>query len=987
MIISKAQHEVDLKHQRLAIPIVLAGDGEKETNPRREKARMGIHSVLYSVLLFWLIQAGASQDGRGCVETCGKIIIPYPFGIKPGCYTNTWFRVTCNETVNGQKPFINRINLELLGSYSTRNAIVNGPVTYVNCGNKDNKGAATSVNLTGTPFFFPRRFNMLGSLGCGNLATFSNQTDPIGGCIQPRCGDVASKVGCYALFSENLTSYTANMTRFYPANKDSNRCSSVFMFDWGMLDLDLALPHEINIDTTHVPATLEWNPVKCDLEATLCQEPSAVPHKPNCTKKCGNVEITYPFGMEASCYMNDWFRVTCNETTGGPKPFISRINLPLLSVSFFEGSVLVNNSVTYFNCRNKENSGVSVNLTGSPFFFSNIKNRFGATGCGSLAAMFLNSGTDVYTVGGCLLPRCSNTMTSNGGCLMLIPPRLRSFVPKMKEIYPSNGSNRSCGSAFMIDLSLLDSYGTSFRDPHEISSMTQVPTTLQWATPKLGLCELREGSSISCSPDGQYCWTALSSEHLCVCSNTDFNIEDNYSMDGCGEAGKCRYLKYRNCHILCLNAPGNYCSSPCPDTYVYNSTEDMCKPIEHNSPTYLAKKSREWAIIIGCSTSIGTLFLLLSTWRMYKVLKRRKNIKLKQKYFKRNGGLLLQQQLTSNDGNVENIRLFTSKELEKATDYYNENRILGHGGQGIVYKGMLTDGSIVAIKKSKMVEKEKLDEMKLQQFINEVIILSRINHRNVVKLLGCCLEIEVPLLVYEFVSNGTLSQLIHDKNEEFPLTWEMRLRIATEIANALSYLHSAASVPIYHRDIKSSNILLDDKYRAKVSDFGISKSIALDQTHLTTRVQGTFGYLDPEYFRSSQFTEKSDVYSFGVVLVELLTGQKPVSSTQSEEVRSLVPFFLLSIKENSVFDILDPQVMNDGPQEEIIAVAKLAKRCLNLNGQKRPTMKQVATELERIKVSEDANVIQQSDAEDSDIDDTIEPWVVASCSTNLPSNA
>ncbi|XP_052478807.1 wall-associated receptor kinase-like 1 [Gossypium raimondii] len=309
-------------------------------------------------------------------------------------------------------------------------------------------------------------------------------------------------------------------------------------------------------------------------------------------------------------------------------------------------------------------------------------------------------------------------------------------------------------------------------------------------------------------------------------------------------------------------------------------------------------------------------------------------------------------------------------EIEKATDYYNENRILGQGGQGTVYKGMLTDGSIVAIKKSKMVEGKNFDEKKVKQFINEVIILSQVNHRNVVKLLGCCLEAEVPLLVYEFIPNGTLYNLIHSQNEEFPLTWEMRLRIAIEIANAVFYLHSAASVPIYHRDVKSSNILLDDKYKAKVSDFGTSRSIALEQTHLTTRVQGTFGYMDPEYFRSSQFTEKSDVYSFGVVLVELLTGQKPIPTKQSEDVRGLVSLFLLSMQGNSLFDI----VVNDGPEKEIIEVAKLAKRCLNLNGKKRPTMKRVAMELELIKASKEDNVIEGSSDEESETDDIIESW-------------
>ncbi|PKI33859.1 hypothetical protein CRG98_045754 [Punica granatum] len=319
-------------------------------------------------------------------------------------------------------------------------------------------------------------------------------------------------------------------------------------------------------------------------------------------------------------------------------------------------------------------------------------------------------------------------------------------------------------------------------------------------------------------------------------------------------------------------------------------------------------------------------------------------MKLKQKFFKQNGGLLLQQQLSSPEGNVEKSKLFDSKKLERATDNFNENRILGQGGQGTVYKGMLMDGKIVAIKKSKV-----LDEGNVEQFINEVFILSQINHRNVVKLLGCCLETEVPLLVYEFIPNGTLYQYLHDPNEEFPVPWDVRLRIATEVAGALSYLHSAASIPIYHRDIKSTNILLDEKYRAKIADFGTSRSVALDQTHVTTLVQGTFGYLDPEYFQSSQFTDKSDVYSFGVVLVELVTGQKPISSLRAQEGRSLATYFIISMEEDRLFDILDPQVLNEGKKDEIITVAHLAMRCLNLNGRKRPTMKEVAMELEAIK--------------------------------------
>ncbi|VVA36325.1 PREDICTED: wall-associated [Prunus dulcis] len=371
-------------------------------------------------------------------------------------------------------------------------------------------------------------------------------------------------------------------------------------------------------------------------------------------------------------------------------------------------------------------------------------------------------------------------------------------------------------------LSICDHTNTSVLQPNSCSGMKCCQTTIP-----LHLSAFNTSFGAVLNADSQMaCKFAFLVDHDWFTSNST-NISAISEMDSVPIVLEWSLLDYTNFEIYGTNNWTNDKSTNC-------SSHCFCSKGFQGNPYLLD----------GCqvpSSVLGQLFLLFGGWWSHKVVRKRKHIKRKKKFFKQNGGLLLEQQLSSGAVNVDKIRLFNSKELEKATDRFNADRILGKGGQGTVYKGMLTDGRIVAVKKSKIV-----DGGEVGQFINEIVILSQISQGNVVKLLGCCLETEVPLLVYEFILNGTLSEYIHHQNEELPLTPEMRLRIAIQVAGALSYLHSAASSPIFHRDIKSSNILLDEKYTAKVADFGTSRSMSIDKTHVTTKVQRTFGYLDPD---------------------------------------------------------------------------------------------------------------------------------------------
>ncbi len=306
--------------------------------------------------------------------------------------------------------------------------------------------------------------------------------------------------------------------------------------------------------------------------------------------------------------------------------------------------------------------------------------------------------------------------------------------------------------------------------------------------------------------------------------------------------------------------------------------------------------------------------------------------------------------LTNGESSI--ATLFSLKELVKATNGFASDQKLGVGGFGTVYKGTLESGLTVAVKRT-----NKVNTIGAQQFLNEVVVLSQVNHRNLVRLHGCCLETEVPMLVYEYVPNGNLSQHLRgEKTSELGhLTWPKRMQIAIETAEAITYLHSEANPPIYHRDVKSANILLDNKYGVKVSDFGISKLIPLDATHVSTAAQGTLGYWDPEYFVSYQLTDKSDVYSFGIILLELITSQPPVDFTRDQKEMSLVTMCIPRIKDGGVEAIVDPKLLSSNFEEmeatlqEINKVAIMAMRCLAFKGDDRPSMKQVTEVLHQIK--------------------------------------
>ncbi|GKU98222.1 hypothetical protein SLEP1_g11254 [Rubroshorea leprosula] len=587
----------------------------------------------------------------------------------------------------------------------------------------------------------------------------------------------------------------------------------------------------------------------------------------NCRQTCGSVNVPYPFGLDRpECAKNKSFQLHCNQSGlfWGNKNMI-----PIYDISIEDGTITGGIRPAY-RCyyNNSTWRGMGIALSVKPFTISHTQNKLIGLGCDTAALMgdrkgrfksgclaVCNDTTDIERDGSC---------SSFGCCRTFIPKYLNTLNITAASLYGHSGvlDFNPCSYTYVVanffNISKIDFLGYP-------KAIKRTPVVFEWV---VGVgeqdCQAREGpSGYTCGHHANCSYFSDGGGCRCVC-NPGFT-GNPYLLDGCQDIDECKEPDKYHCQGRCRNTIGNY-ECDCP----LGKRGDGRKP----------DGCRGLALTTIAAVIAAIILVIIITLLILIICQRRK----KEKYFRKNGGLILKNQI---------IRIFSEAEIIKATNNYDPSQFLGERGFGSVYKAVLGDNTEVAVKKAKEVDKAK-------------------------ELLGLCLETKVPLLVYEFISNGTLYHHIHDKGSHVLRSWKNRLRIAVETALALDYLHSLTNPPIIHGDVKSMNILLDDHYTAK-------------------------------YLMTGNLTAKSDVYSFGVVLVELLTGEKPTSSVGDGEKRNIIHYFILCVEDGRIAQVLNFEPANDGEMEEVEAVADLVKRCLDWIGLRRPTMKEVSEELGRLK--------------------------------------
>ncbi|XP_010064651.3 wall-associated receptor kinase 2-like [Eucalyptus grandis] len=660
--------------------------------------------------------------------------------------------------------------------------------------------------------------------------------------------------------------------------------------------------------------------------------------KDNCDRTCGNMSVPFPFGLDENCAWNSGLVLNCSHTLASPKLFLGS-SIPVLNISVENGTMTIGEYIA-FDCydqsRRRLNGSdhqpsITVGQDG-PYTFSDTRNKLTVFGCDTLALISDAAGTfGTGCFSSCLKDidfKAESTCSGLGCCQLSIPKSLRSLNISLTSVtnYSSVWNFSSCGSAFVVDQESFNVSDYKLPVPDDMRNDVFSRVVLDWVVQPNLTCKQAQAnrSNYACSANSDCSDFANGNGYRCSCKpgyRGNPYASPLFALPGCQDIDECKDPQQYPCYGNCKNTPGNYtcnCS--------FGLTGDGKVGCQTSHLVIIA------AVLVSVTLCIITSGLVLF------ICKRR----ARERYFRQNGGEMLKHQ---------RVKIFTEAELAKATNNYDASNKLGEGGFASVYKGRIDGNALIAVKKPKDISAKNLKDMTKDGSLNtqnEIRIISQVNHKNLVKLLGICLETKVSLLVYEFIPNGTLYHHIHNKQSTIMRSWKNRLKIASESALALEYMHSFANPPVIHGDIKSMNILLDEKYSAKVSDFGASVLISSGKAHIAERVQGTMGYLDPQYLSTGELTPKSDVYSFGVVLFELLTGETPTRQTKSGERVSLVISFMSAVKNRTLLHMIDFEASSEGEMREIEEVGLLARKCLNFNSVNRPTMREVAEQLAKI---------------------------------------